>query len=250
MSFHQLLAEGESVPLEGFDFSWFAERASEERPPWGYASLLARRAGEVGTMCDLETGGGEVLAWSLGEAGHRPETVAATEGYAPNAAVAGRRLAPFGVGLVRAADGDLPFKGDAFELVSSRHPVEVAWEEVARVLRPGGRFLSQMVGAASNRELYEFLMGPQQPGDARSPERAVAEARRCGLEVVDLRQATLEVRFYDVGAVVHFLSKVPWTVPGFTVEGYLDRLAELHDHLARNGRFVSHSTRFLLEATK
>ncbi len=78
----------------------------------------------------------------------------------------------------------------------------------------------------------------------------MAEAARCGLEVVDLRQATLQVVFYDVGAVVYFLRKVPWTVPDFTVEGYHDRLAALHDHITGRGHFVSHSTRFLLEARK
>lgn len=35
-TFEELLAEGESVPVEGWDFSWFDGRATEERPPWGY----------------------------------------------------------------------------------------------------------------------------------------------------------------------------------------------------------------------
>lgn len=36
-SFDDLLAEGSAVPVAGWDFSWFDGRASEERPPWGYA---------------------------------------------------------------------------------------------------------------------------------------------------------------------------------------------------------------------
>lgn len=36
--FDALLAEGEAVPLDGWDFSWFTGRATEERPPWGYAA--------------------------------------------------------------------------------------------------------------------------------------------------------------------------------------------------------------------
>jgi hypothetical protein len=40
-TFEQLLAEGGSVPLEGWDFSWFEGRATEERPRWGYSRLLA-----------------------------------------------------------------------------------------------------------------------------------------------------------------------------------------------------------------
>jgi hypothetical protein len=43
-TFEQLIAEGESAPVEGWDFSWFEGRATEERPRWGY-SQRASRAG-------------------------------------------------------------------------------------------------------------------------------------------------------------------------------------------------------------
>ena len=36
-TFDELIAEGDAVPLAGWDFSWFDGRATEERPPWGYA---------------------------------------------------------------------------------------------------------------------------------------------------------------------------------------------------------------------
>jgi hypothetical protein len=36
-TFERLLAEGGSVPLAGWDFSWFEGRATEERPRWAYA---------------------------------------------------------------------------------------------------------------------------------------------------------------------------------------------------------------------
>jgi len=85
---------------------------------------------------------------------------------------------------------------------------------------------------------------------ARSPQRAVAGARAAGLGVADLREQALRVEFYDVGAVVHFLRKVPWTVPGFTVDGYRDRLARMHERIRARGPFVSHAQRFLVEARK
>ena len=67
-------------------------------------------------------------------------------------------------------------------------------------------------------------MGAQEPDASRSPDLAVADARSAGLQVVDLREEALEVSFFDIGAVVHFLRKVPWTVPDFSVERYRDRL--------------------------
>jgi hypothetical protein len=63
-AFEQLLAEGGSVPLEGWDFSWFEGRATEERPRWGYSRLLAERMARAAAALDVQTGGGEVLAGS------------------------------------------------------------------------------------------------------------------------------------------------------------------------------------------
>jgi hypothetical protein len=61
-TFEELLAEGEAVPTEGWDFSWFAGRATEQRPSWGYAKLLAERMAKAEAALDIQTGGGEVLA--------------------------------------------------------------------------------------------------------------------------------------------------------------------------------------------
>jgi hypothetical protein len=68
--------------------------------------------------------------------------------------------------------------------------------------------------------------------------------------VVDLKEQALRVLFNDVAAVVYFLRKVLWTVPGFTVDGYRDRLALLHDRIQSEGPFVAHSRRVLIEARK
>ena len=35
MTFDEEIAEGLAVPTDGWDFSWFAGRATEERPGWG-----------------------------------------------------------------------------------------------------------------------------------------------------------------------------------------------------------------------
>jgi SAM-dependent methyltransferase len=250
-TFAELVAEGEAVPTEGWDFSWFDGRATEERPRWGYSRLLAERIGRAEALLDVETGGGEVLAGALRAARHRPDTVAATESWPPNIEIARRNLAPYGGVVAEVADdADLPFPPGSFGLVVSRHPVEVLWSEIARVLQPGGMYLSQQVGSGSNRELYDFMMGPQPVDSSRSPQTAAAEATAAGLDVVDLQEQALRVEFFDVAAVVHFLRKVLWTVPGFTVAGYSEPLARMHEHIRANGAFVCHSQRVLIEARK
>ncbi|MFE0463905.1 class I SAM-dependent methyltransferase, partial [Kitasatospora sp. NPDC058965] len=165
-TFEELLAEGEAVPTEGWDFSWFDGRATEQRPSWGYARLLGERMAVARAGLDIQTGGGEVLA-SVPVA---PPVLAATESWAPNLAIARRNLAKFGAEVVQAQDADdLPFPDGSFDLVSSRHPVVTRWDEVRRVLRPGGRYLAQHVGAGSVRELTEAMMGPVPRGTPGAP---------------------------------------------------------------------------------
>ena len=246
-SFDDLVAEGESVPVAGWDFSWFGGRATEERPAWGYCRLLADRMAGAAAALDIQTGGGEVLA----QIPRPPPVLAATESWPPNIEVARRNLAPLGASVAEVDDdADLPFPAASFDLVVSRHPTVALWDEIARVLRPGGTYLSQQVGAGSNRELTDAMMGPQPVDPGRSPQVAVAEAEAAGLVVVDLREQALRVTFNDIAAVVYFLRKVLWTVPGFTVDGYREQLSRLHDRIQSEGPFVAHSQRFLIEARK
>ncbi|QMU76548.1 methyltransferase domain-containing protein [Streptacidiphilus sp. PB12-B1b] len=248
-SFEALVAEAGSVGVDGWDFSWLDGRASEQRPRWGYARLMGERLGRARAALDLQTGGGEVLA---GAPRLAPLTVA-TESWPPNVAKATALLHPLGAAVVAHEDGTpLPFADAAFDLVTCRHPVDVHWSEIARVLRPGGCYLSQEVGPASVFELVEFFLGPQPEDvrDSRHPDHSVAGARAAGLTVTDLRSESLRTEFHDIGAVVYFLRKVIWMVPGFTVEQYRDRLRELHEQITAEGPFVATTTRFLIEARK
>jgi SAM-dependent methyltransferase len=246
-TFEELIAEGESVPVEGWDFSWFEGRATEERPSWGYARLIGERMRTATKALDIQTGGGEVLA-TIPQA---PPKLAATESWPPNVEVARRNLEPLGATVVEAPDeGPLPFEDDSFDLVVSRHPTITVWTEIARVLEPGGSYLSQQVGAGSMHEVTEAMMGPTPVSDSRSTERAVADAQAAGLTVVDLRQESLRTEFFDIAAVVHYLRKVIWIVPGFTAERYVDQLRSVHEQIQEQGSFVAYSKRFLIEARK
>ena len=251
-AFEALLDEAAAVPLEGWDFSWFAGRATEQRPSWGYAGLVAVRLTRAAAALDVETGGGEVYAYAISRAGRdRPALLAATESWPPNRVVAARTLAPLGGRVVGVGDAPgLPFRDGTFDLVVSRHPVRTWWAETARVLRPGGVFLSQQIGPGSNRELSEAMLGPLPPPAAQHPEQIAAAAEAAGFEVLQLRGERLRAEFHDVAAVAHFLRKVVWTVPGFTIEKYREQLRAVHDEITVKGMFVSHATRVLIEARR
>jgi SAM-dependent methyltransferase len=247
VTFEELIAEAEAAPIDGWDFAWLEGRATEDRPSWRYADRVAERAARASRMLDLQSGGGEMLAGLP----YVPPLMVATEDYPPNVVVAGRRLLPRGAHVVAARDaGTLPFPSAVFDLVTSRHPVDTCWEEISRVVRPGGRYLSQQVGPHSLRELSELMLGPLPAGSKRDPELARRAADAAGLVVEDLRHERLRTVFYDVGAVVYFLRLVVWIVPGFTVAGFSEQLGALHEQIQRDGSFVAFASRFLIEASK
>ncbi|WHT16723.1 class I SAM-dependent methyltransferase [Crossiella sp. CA-258035] len=248
-SFEELVAEADSVPVDGWDFSWLDGRATEQRPSWGYQRSMGERMAGAEVALDIQTGGGEVLAGVPRLA----ERTFATESWEPNLAKARALLEPRGAQVLLDADEPpLPFEDNTFDLVVSRHPVTVWWAEIARVLAPGGTYFSQQVGPASVFELVEFFLGPQpeEVRNGRHPEAARAAAEAAGLQVLDLRMESLRTVFHDIGAVVYFLRKVIWMVPGFTVAEYLPDLRRLHERIESEGSFLAHTTRFLIEARK
>ncbi|MEC3919130.1 class I SAM-dependent methyltransferase [Nocardia sp. CDC160] len=246
--FEKLIHEADAASVDGWDFSWLDGRATEQRPSWGYQKLQARRLATARAGLDIQTGGGEVLA----EADVFPPTMVATESWPPNLDKATRLLHPRGVVVVSDPDEPpLPFGDAAFDLVTSRHPATIWWTEIARVLQPGGTYFAQHVGPASVFELVEYFLGPQPAArTARDPATEAAAARAAGLEIVQSRPERLRMEFNDIGAVVYFLRKVIWMVPGFTVEAYRDRLYGLHRQIVDAGPFVAHSARTLVEARK
>lgn len=248
LSFEALVGEAEAADVTGWGFGWLEGRATEERPPWGYAGLLAERLGAVQSALDVDTGGGEVLAGVP----RLPPTMVATEGWPPNVERARRLLGPRGVQVVETVEGRRwPVEDGSFDLVTSRHPVAPDWGQICRVLARGGYYFAQHVGPGSAFELIEHFLGPlprQRAG--RHPQAEVAAAEAAGLVVEDLRTARCRMEFHDVGAVVWTLRKCVWWVPGFSVARYLEGLLALDRDMRRGRPFVAHSTRHLILARR
>jgi hypothetical protein len=243
-SFHELVRDAASADVTGWGFDWLNGRATEERPPWGYAKLLGDRLGQVESALDIDTGGGEILA----EAPAFPPRMVATEAWPANAQRARKLLGPRGVQIIETVN-DAP--DESFELVTARHPVRPDWEEIHRVLALGGHYFAQHVGPGSAAELIEHFLGPLPgAGTGRDPQRERAAAQGAGLVVTDLRVAQCRMELYDVGAVVWILRKCVWWVPDFSVEKYRDKLADLDARMRDGEPVVAHSTRHLIEARR
>jgi SAM-dependent methyltransferase len=238
----------EAAPFSGWDFSYLHGRMSQTEPPWDYLGRAAELMARARSVIDLDTGGGEKYL-SLRQ--HWPAFVAATEEYLPNVRLAGRRLAAAGASLVVARMTDnapAPFAGASFDLILNRHGAFNS-TEIARMLKPGGAFLTQQVHGMWAWDLQAaFDAKPQWP-DA-TPEKYVPRLAQAGLEIVQVQTWEDKLRFSDVGAIVYYLKAVAWEVPGFTVETHQRFLFALQKRLDAGEELAFFAGLYLIEARK
>lgn len=233
----------EAAHFEGWDFSYIRDRCLEEQPDWDYPALAKQLIQNSGSVLDIATGGGERFSSLAPFPGH----TIAIEGYPPNVPVARKRLAPLGV-QVLAANTDLPFKEETFDLVLNRHgALNVA--EIYRVLKGDGHVLTQQVGGGNLIELMDFFdVKPKWTGNVLSVLRQRMLDR--GFQIERAQEWRGKARFLDVGAVVYFLKAIPWIVDGFSVASHLKYLEKLQETLESEGTLEFTYSRFLIAAKK
>lgn len=239
------LAE-EQKPFEGWDFSYLGGRMIGDELPWDYMALAAAHMAQAMSMLDIGTGGGERM---LELRPHWPAKVVVSEGYPPNVALAHERLSPFGVKVVQMDSSNVavtPFADDEFDLVLNRHGA-FNTNELARILAPGGIFLTQQVHGLYAHDLQaHFGASPQWPG--ATYEDAVERLAEAGLEWVHGEDWRGKLIFKDVGAVVYYLKAVPWIIPGFRVERDFARLLLLQERIDAEGELVYAHMHYWVEA--
>lgn len=238
----------EQQPFSGWDFSHLDGRMIEEQAPWSYSSRATELMRQSSSVIDLGTGGGERFL-KLQE--YWPKKVVATEDYPPNFRLATERLSPFGAQVVdvRLTDDDLmPFANSEFDLILNRHSGFNA-KEVARILAPGGTFLTQQIhGLWAYDLLAVFDAKPQWP--EATLEKYVPQLKAAGLTVTNTQEWSGQLSFTDVGAIVYYLKAVPWLVPGFSVETHSKHLLTLQRRLESGDGLVFVARKYLIEAHK
>jgi SAM-dependent methyltransferase len=240
--------------MSGWDFSSLEGRWIEEMPPWDFKAIITMEISASDSLLDIGTGGGEFLS-SL--APLLPKHVYCTEGYRPNVSVARDNLRSLGVEVICTycddndilnQRGALPFKVNSLDLVIDRHESFKA-SEVFRVLKSGGRFLTQQVGSSNLAELNAHL-GDCEEGSNWNLKECKRQIQAAGFDVLEAREARLNSYFKDIGALTCFLLSAPWQVEGFTIDVYLQKLAELHNKIEKEGPLKATATRFYVKAKK
>ena len=241
-------AEENCAHIHGWDFSHIDGRYEEEQTlPWDYKTIIHGFLHHDMKLLDYDTGGGEFLL-SL----HHPyENTSATEGYPPNVQLCREKLLPLGIDLRECSNAShIPFADGAFDIVINRHgdfdPIEIK-----RLLKPGGMFITQQVGANNDRELVEAVFPDTEPPFPQANLTAQSKAfEAAGFQVLKAEEAFRPIYFYDVGAFVWFARIIEWEFPGFSVDRCFDRLLHLQDMIETHGKIAGTIHRYLIVAKK
>jgi SAM-dependent methyltransferase len=237
----------EACAFEGWDFSRLDGRWESLPLPWDYRAIVLSALKPHDRLLDMGTGGGEFLL----TLGHPYNRTAVTEAYPPNVALCKEKLQPLGITVKQVTDdSQLPFGGGSFDIVISRHESFDA-AEVYRILKPGGRFITQQVGGRNDEELSLRLIEgftPQFPG--HTMENNAELLRQCGFEILRSEQHASPLRFFDVGAVVYFARIIEWEFPGFSVDACFEALCGLQAEIEERGCVEATEERFLIDAVK
>ncbi|MFX1489756.1 MAG: class I SAM-dependent methyltransferase [Promethearchaeota archaeon] len=244
-----LISEAE-YPFSGWDFSHIQDRIVNAPLTWSYLSKILPLVRSVNSLLDMGTGGGEFLA-SLAPL---PKHTYATEGYKPNVQIARNQLEPFGVEVYFCPDKDkLPFQDEEFGLVINRHE-EYSPDEVYRIIKPGGNFMTQQVGDKSDSKLRFILTGKEDSNDGIvwDLDHAIKELIAVGFEIIESYEDMTLTRIYDIGAIAYYFKAVPWELPDFSVRKYYDKLVELNEYIIKNGYLdlENNNHRFIIKAKK
>ena len=241
-------AEEAIAHIHGWDFSHIESRYTQpDDLPWNYREIILHHLRPDLQLLDLDTGGGEFLL-SLN---HPHQNTAATEQYPPNVALCRETLLPLGIDF-RPADAkkQLPFEDSRFDLVIDRHG-DFNPAEIYRVLKPGGRFITQQVGAENDRELVALLCGDVPLPFPDQYLSLTAQAfRQAGFEIRQEAECFRPIRFFDVGALVWFARILQWEFPDFSVDTHTEGLQKAQRILEENGSIDGTIHRFLLVAEK
>lgn len=235
--------------IKGWDFSHISDRYTEEEElPWDFKNIIKSYLKNDMKLLDMETGGGEFLL----ELNHNKENTSAIEGYKPNVEFCKEKLLPMGIDF-RECDGKdiLPFDDNKFDVVTNRHG-DYNCIELKRVLKSGGIFFTQQVGAKNDLELIRILQPeieklafPNQFLEIRRKELEELE-----FEILESGEVYQPIKFYDIGALVWYAKIIEWEFPNFEVDKYLENLYRAQEILENNGVVEGKIHRFYIVARK
>ena len=233
--------------VHGWGFSHIDGRCEETDLPWNYKTVIKQYLTDNMSILDYDTGGGEFLLSLM----HPYSKTSATEGYGPNVELCRKTLLPLGINFKACDDpSNIPFPDESFDLILNRHDSFHA-NELYRLLKKGGLFITQQVGEDNDRDLVEPVLPNTSkpfPHFNLTEQKKVFEA--AGFQILEEGEAFCPIRFYDVGAFVWFARIVEWEFPGFSVDNCFESLLNLQKKIDDTGCMEGTVHRYLIVAQK
>jgi SAM-dependent methyltransferase len=172
----------------------------------------------------------------------------ATEEWATSASIAAPLLQPLGINLVRCWSQLLPFSTNSFDVVLNRHE-ELSPQEIARVLRKDGSFLTEQWGASWGEMRRFFPRIPAPAGDQF--DEYVSGIREAGLTVSNARRANILRAYSGVGDIVTMLLLDGSIIPDFDPLGSdLEAILAMEQELTTTAGLLLSEGHFLIEARR
>ena len=234
-----------NAKMIGWDFSFLSDKVTQEEIPWDYKTIIKYYLKNEDTLLDMETGGGEFLL-SLR---HPYENTYAIEGYPPNYLLCEERLTPLGIHLVDAlGEAVLPFEDNSFDIVINRHGSYIV-DEIKRVLKDGGIFITQQVGSFNNRPMSDILT-PWRVKDHESftLKKELSRFTSTGFQILKSDEKHLYARYNTIEGVIFMAKIIDWEFPKFSVERCYHELLQVDEIIQENGYFESLEHRFIIVA--
>lgn len=240
--------EEKSANIHGWDFSHIHGRYEEENDlPWDYRKIVKQYLKPDLNLLDYDTGGGEFLL-SLN---HPYGKTSVTEGYPPNIRLCREKLLPLGISFKECDDPSrIPYENETFDIIINRHG-DFDPNEIFRLLKKDGVFVTQQVGEDNDRDLAEMVL-PDTPKpfhhlNLREQQECFEKA---GFQILQGEEAYRPIKFYDIGAFVWFARIIVWEFPGFSVEKCFERLLKMQEIIDRDGKLEGTIHRYLIAAKK
>ena len=240
--------EEKTASITGWDFSHIDGKYEEDNNhPWDYRGEIEKVLTPDKKLLDIDTGGAEFLL-SLN---HPYKNTAATEGYPPNVELCKKRLLPLGADFRELTDyKNTTFKDNEFDVVINRHG-DFDAEELYRIVKPGGYFITQQVGEDNDRDLVLFLL-PDTPKsfpnhNLKNNAKKLSDA---GFIIESAEEFFEPIRFFNTSALVWFAKIIEWEFIGFSVDKCFDKLLEVEKKIKEKGSFEGTTHRFFIKARK
>ena len=242
-------SEEKIAHMRGWDFSYIKDRfkSYEDNLSWNYENIVKSYLKPEAKILDIDTGGGEILL-----SFHHPyHLTTVTEGFAPNVKLCEETLGARGIRVREVTNyGDMPFEDNEFDIIINRHGAYDV-NELYRILKSGGVFITQQVGEENERELIEFLLPEsrkQFTGMNLQSQKALFQ--KAGFKIRMEKEEMKPIEFYDVGALVWFARIIQWEFVDFSVEQCFERLLEAQRIVERDGCIKGNVHRYLIVAQK